>query len=237
MKATVNFYCPYAQLCAQASDPAEGDTYTLLTLEQMRKLSVILLVLAANHSIAQYTKLRNSVGLTGGTLNSSQSIASGLSVYLDRNLLTMKNASFSLSTRLVLGTEDKTGLVFPAILILLMLESYTNTTPDLSSLNINAKLFSEFPLMLHYNYGLGSGSYNDHRFGFYFGAGLSYMLTGYTDTAGIGQSTSFFGYKMDFGVRFHRDIDINLSQTISLQPNIGQIHNPAFYQLTISKSF
>lgn len=203
----------------------------------MRKLSLTLLVLATNHSIAQYTKLHGSVGLTGGSLNSSQSIASGLSVYLDRNLLTMKNTSLSLSTRLVLGTEDKTGLIFPAILVLLVLEGYSNTTPDLSNLNIHAKLFTEVPLMLHYNYGLGSGSYNDHRFGFYFGAGLSYMLTGYTDTAGIGQSTSFFGYKMDAGIRFHRDIDINLSQTISWQPNIGQIQNPVFYQLTFSKSF
>jgi hypothetical protein len=203
----------------------------------MRKLSVILLVLATNHSIAQYTKTRSSAGVTGGTLNSSQSIASGLSVYLDRNLLTMKNASFSLSTRLVLGTEDKTGLIFPAILVLFMLEGYSNTTPDLGNLNINAKLFSEFPLMLHYNYGLGSGCYNDHRFGLYFGAGLCYMITGYTDTAGIGQSSSFFGYKMDAGVRFHGDIDINLSQTISLQPNIGQIRSPVFYELTIAKSF
>ena len=203
----------------------------------MKNLFLILLLLAVNNSYAQYTKFHGSVGLTGGTLNSSQSIASGLSINMDRNVLTMKNASFSLSIRLVLGTEDKTGLVFPAILVLLMLEGYANTSPDLGNLNINAKLFSEFPLMLHYNYGLGSGCYNDHRFGFYFGAGLSYVLTGYTDTAGIGQSTSFLGYKMDAGVRFHRDIDINLSQTISLQPNIGQIHNPVFYQLTISKSF
>jgi hypothetical protein len=203
----------------------------------MRKLVVLLFVFITNCSNAQYSKLHRAFGLTGATLNSGQSIASGLSFCLDRNILTAKNASFSLSTKIVIGTEDKSGLVFPALLILLLIEGYTDTSPDLGDLNINAKLFTELPLMLHYNYGLGSGSYNDHRFGFYFGAGFSYTITGFTDTAGSVRTASFFGYKMDAGIRFHRNVDINIAQTISIQNPIGQINRPTFYQLTIAKSF
>jgi hypothetical protein len=123
------------------------------------------------------------IGFTGATLNSDKSVASGVSLYIGRDISQTTNSSLSLSTNLKIGIQDKTGtgLATPIIIALVAIANQGGTNPDFSG--VNANLFTEFPLLFHYNFGLGSNEETGKKFGFYFGGGFSYTITSYTDTS------------------------------------------------------
>jgi len=206
----------------------------------MKPLSFILLLFVAIDSNGQSDNMHTGLGLSGGTLNANSGISSGLSIYIGRDIFKTKNSSFSICTNYKIGTEDKTGLVFPLTVAYLYLVAASGNDASLQNVDLSGfqvKFFTELPLLFHYNFRLGSNKDSEHKFGFYFGGGMSYTITGYTDTAKNMQQTSFFGLMIDGGIRFHRDIDINFGRIISLQKPIGQFPNPVFYEFTISKSF
>jgi hypothetical protein len=214
----------------------------------MRKFTFVVLLFMTNYlsgqirSIFPEDKMHYGLGFTGGSLNDIKSVSSGMSVYIGRDLLQMKNSSFSLSTNFKLGIQDKTytGLEFPLILALLLILSDLGGDPNFSgdgNDNIKVNFFTEIPLTLHYNFGWGSNPQTEKNVGFYLGGGMSYVITNYTDTAGNTPGTSFFGWMIDGGIRLRGGLDINIANVISLRQPIGQIARPAFYELTISKYF
>ena len=201
----------------------------------MKKIFVLPLLLITNQIFAQD---HTGIGYTGATLNSSYSVAGGLAFFVGKDIFKTPNSSFSVSTNFKLGIQDKIGggLIIPLFLLLDQDGSASNVNTD----NINGgtiHLFTELPLLLHYNYGLGSNKDSEKRFGFYIGGGMNYTITGYGDTAGYSRSTSFFGCVMDGGVRFKRDTDINFAFIIPLRQPIGQISHPLFFELTLFKYF
>ncbi|HSZ84710.1 MAG TPA: hypothetical protein VK787_01695 [Puia sp.] len=207
----------------------------------MKPLTFILFLVVSINSDGQSDNMHGGIGLAAGTLNENSGISSGVSFYIGRDIFKTKNSSFSICTNYKIGTEDKTGLVFPLTVAYLYLVAVSgDEVSSLQNINLSGpdvKFFTELPLLFHYNFGLGSNKDSEHKFGFYFGGGMSYTITGYTDTAKNMQGTSFFGLMMDGGIRFHRNIEINFGRTISLQKPIGQFANPVFYEFTISASF
>jgi hypothetical protein len=179
------------------------------------------------------------IGYTGAWLNSKESIAGGLSFYIGQNIIETRNSSLSISTNIKVGIEDKigSGLVFPALFALAANGANTSNvnTDKLDGGKIN--LFTDFPLLFHYNFGLRSNAGCHKTFGFYIGGGMSYTTTGFTDTSGLSKSIEFFGYVIDGGIRFKENIDINFANTISLRRPVGQINHPQFYQITLSLRF
>lgn len=176
--------------------------------------------------------------MTGGTFNASKSVSGALSIFLERDILQRDNASLSLCSRLEFGLQDKTntGLEVPAICAIAFIVGGLGNNSNVWNGNIQADPFVEIPLSLHYNFGWGSGDYTAKTTGFYLGAGMNYIVADYSDTAGNAQKNSFFGCKLDGGIRFHKRWDINLSNTIPLK-SIGQIRRPLFLELTISAYF
>ena len=160
----------------------------------MRAFLILLLLLITNHLLAQHIasdnadKWSSGIGYTGASLNTSNSVAGGLAVNIKRNIFQTPTTSFSLSTSIKLGIEDKiaSGALIP--LIILAGSSSGNNNDNSNGGKIH--LFTEVPLLLHFNYGLGanngqhdprvSGIYSTpyKRFGFYFGGGMSYTMTG-----------------------------------------------------------
>ena len=206
-----------------------------------RCLALSLLLLSSLWARGQ-SRWHKGIGFTGATLNFQQNGASGFAIPIRYDLFRSANASLSFGTNLKIGTEDKTGFTFPAILGLLLLGGETGSTPDLSGTdNSNGTticFFSEVPLLLHYNWGLGSNNGSDKRFGFYLGGGMSHTITGFTNEAGHEHSTSFFGWVANAGVRFagHGEgrHDLGFSMTLPMENPIGPINNPVLYQLTFS---
>jgi hypothetical protein len=90
------------------------------------------------------------------------------------------------------------------------------------------------PLLLNYNWGLGSKNISERRIGFYVGAGVSFTITGYTNGAGNEHSTSFYGWVGNIGVRLARDKDLGFSMTRPMESSIGPINNPILYQVTFT---
>jgi hypothetical protein len=192
--------------------------------------------LLTKYSVAQN---QTGIGYTGAWLNSKENLAGGLAFFVGQNIIETHNSSFSVSTNLKVGIEDKigSGFVFPALFALAASGSNTSNvnTENLDGGKIN--LFMDFPILVHYNFGLRSSTECHKKFGFYFGGGMSYTTTGFTDTSGFSKSIGFFGYVIDGGIRFKENIDINFSNTISLRQPIGQIGHPIFYQITLSLRF
>jgi hypothetical protein len=205
-----------------------------------RSLALTLLLLSALWTRGQ-SRWHTGFGLTTATLNFQQNGAGGFAIPLRYDLFTSSNASFSFGTNLKIGTEDQYGLGFPLILGFLLLSGQSGSAPDLSGININDSsrgtivcFFSEVPLLLHYNWGLGSNNGSDKRFGFYLGGGMSQTITGYTNKAGNEHSTSFLGWVVNAGVRFARNKDLGFSMTRPMENPIGPIRNPILYQLTLT---
>ena len=202
----------------------------------MKSIILLVILLFSQISYGQQwkEKVHFGLGLTYGSLNSIESIAGGFSVPLGYNLIETENSSFSLSTNIKFGAEDKTGLAFPGLVIL---SAILPQGTDINTQGIND--FAELPLLIHYNFGLGSRKYTDKETGFYFGGGMNYLFTGYTDTSGNSLPTSFWGYTIDGGIRFNKKkdgicTDLNFGTTISLGQSVGQINRPQFFEITLS---
>lgn len=161
-----------------------------------------------------------------------------MAVPIRYDLLRFKKSSFSLGTNLKLGTEDEYGISFPIITVIGILSNGTAPNTDMdTALNHKIQFFSEIPLMLHYNLGLGSGKDRDAKFGFYIGGGATYMVTGVPDTHGGQKAVSFFGWVANIGIRFSEHGDLGFSSVLPFDNAIGPIKNPICYQLTLGVNF
>jgi hypothetical protein len=199
----------------------------------MRKINLVLLVafIMLSNNLSGQTNVQ--VGYAGASLNTTQSLGGGLALYLGRNISESRISSLSLSTNIKLGIEDKTGsgLIIPAIFLFVYTGVGNNTSAG-SGNGGTVHLFTELPLLVHYNFGLGSTDQNDKRAGFYFGGGFNYVMTGFTDTAGYSKKTSFFGGVIDGGIRFNKIMDVNFETVFPFAKTIGEIKHPMFYQIT-----
>jgi hypothetical protein len=206
----------------------------------MRIMAIVLLIFIALGATAQDEKMHFAAGFSGGTLNTPGSISSGFSFSAGRDIFRTPNSSISICTNLKIGTQDPTGLVFPVSVIVIGAAIYFNDPQALQGASLGSaqvRLFTEIPLLVHYNYGLGSNNSSDKRFGFYAGGGVSYLMTGFTDISGKEQGISFMGLSTDFGLRFRRNLDINFARISSFQNAVAPIGRPAFYECTFSWSF
>jgi hypothetical protein len=215
----------------------------------MRTLPLLLLSLCSLYVKGQiHYKSENwhgGIGFTAASLNFQQNGAGGIAIPFRYDLLKTGKSSISLGSNIKIGSADKYGASFPVILALVALLSAADNGGDFSGFtsssnnngksNYNINLFTEFPLLLHYNFGLGTFSdAGDPPFGFYIGGGMSYTVTGIPLNSSTQQSTSFFGWVANAGVRFARNKDLGFSMTQPLQNPIGPINNPIMYELTFS---
>jgi hypothetical protein len=209
----------------------------------MRGTTVLLLLVYSLSARAQFNPdghWHTGIGLTSATLNFKQNGSGGLAFPIRYDLVKSANSSLSLGTNFKVGTEDKYGILFPAVLGLVLLSGVSGQSPDFSDFNSSGNsnpgtsvcLFSDFPLLVQYNWGLGSSNLSNQRFGFYLGGGMSYTITGFTNSAGNETSTSFFGWVANAGFRFARNKGLDFATTIPFNNPIGPINNPIFYQLT-----
>jgi hypothetical protein len=207
----------------------------------MHRLSLSLLLLFCLPARGQ-SNWHTGFGLTSATLNFQQNGSAGFAIPLRYDLRKSDDRSLSIGTNISLGSEDKYGVGFPLILILLWLSYEGDTSPDFltssgsdsTQKGTSVCFFTSIPLLLHYNWGLGSNNYSNKRVGYYVGGGMSFTMTGYTNSAGHEHSTSFFGWVANVGVRFARNADLGFSATIPLSNPVGPIHNPLLYQLTFT---
>jgi hypothetical protein len=198
----------------------------------MTKISQAFLVAYAILSNNLYGQTNLQIGYTGASLNSTKSLGGGFALYLGRNISESRNSSLSLSTNIKLGIEDATGsgLIIPAIFLFANTSSGNNSVGNGNGGTVH--LFTELPLLVHYNFGLGSSNQNDKRVGFYIGGGINYVMTGFTDTAGYSKKASFFGGVIDGGIRFNKIMDVNFETVFPFTQNIGEIKHPMFYEIT-----
>jgi hypothetical protein len=182
-------------------------------------------------------------GLTGGSLNFHQNGAVGLNFRYDYNLFQGKQSSLSLGLGATLGSEDENGLFFPVevgITIAAGIANYSGSNLDLS-FNHQVTVYSDFPLMLHYNWGLGSSTSstaNMHSWGFFLGGGVTETFTGYTSPATkLSAQTNFWAWVADAGIRIPcgdtnaTEFGIGIEQP--LRNPIGPILQPVMYKLSI----
>jgi hypothetical protein len=208
----------------------------------MRRLTPMLLLLISFYTNGQ-SNWHSGVGLTSGTLNFQQNGAGGFIFPIRYDFLRFPAASFSVGSNPVIGTEDKYGIGFPLILGLLLLSDASGSAPDLSGASTGGQngttvcLFTQAPLLLQYNWGLGSNNRdydNRERVGFYLGGGMGWTLTGITNSAGNEHSTSFWGWMGTAGLRFARNKELGFSMTLPCENTIGPISHPLFYQISFS---
>jgi hypothetical protein len=210
----------------------------------MRIIATLLLLLSFQCVRCQKTswhKAHFAGGLTGGSLNFKQNGEVGFHLRYDYNLFQGKQSSLSLSLGATLGTEDENGLFFPVeagVFIALGIADYQGPGLDLS-FNHQVVAYSDFPLMLHYNWGLGSSSRaNDHRWGFFAGGGFTQTFAGYTSPA-TKQSVqaNFWAWVADAGIRIpnggHGAAEFAIGVEQPLQNPIGPILNPLMFKLGI----
>jgi hypothetical protein len=207
-------------------------------------LLLLLPVLAANGQ-SENSRWHGAVGITEGTLNFQQNAAGAVAIPVRFDFLSGHNSALSLGTNLKIGSADEYGYSFPVILVLLALLGASGAQPDLSgtssssnSSNSNGysvNLFADFPLMLEYNWGLGTVNTSDHHVGWFMGAGATYTTTGVTLTsAGHGTSENFFGWTGNIGIRFARNKELSFSTTLPFQNSVGPIRHPLFLALTFA---
>jgi hypothetical protein len=180
-----------------------------------------------------------SGGLTGGSINFHQNGAVGLTFRYDYNLFQGRRSSLSLGLSATIGSEDENGLFFPVeagAVILLGLSGYQGNV-DLS-FSHQVVAFSDFPLMLHYNFGTGSSTKCNNHVGFYLGGGFTQTLTGYTSPATkLSVQANFWAWVVDGGIRIYTGsstaLDIGIGVERPLQAPIGPILQPVMYKLNV----
>jgi hypothetical protein len=233
-------------------------SYTPLTQPLMRIIPMFLLLLSFQSLKSQPTltpdknapppppfphRAHFGGGLTGGSLNFHQNGGVGLNFRYDYNLLQGKHSSLSLGLGATIGTEDENGLFFPVevgIFIAAGIANYSGPNLDLS-FNHQVVVYSDFPLMLHYNWGLGSSTHstaNAHNWGFFLGGGFTETFTGYTSpTTKQSAQTNFWAWVADAGIRIPNgdrgaaEFGIGIEQP--LRNPIGPILQPVMYKLSI----
>jgi hypothetical protein len=197
------------------------------------RLSLLILLFLTKLSPAQG---HFGIGYTGASINSYGGISGGLSLVFGCNFAEWDNSSFSISTNWKIGYQDKIG---SALIIPLAIVSDQPPPNSGGGAGGTLHLFMELPLLVHYNFGLGSTSRLSLRenFGFYLGGGISAVSTGYADTAGYSKAASFTGYVLDGGIRFNGKTDLNFATVVSFNGPIGQIRRPLLFELTWSAFF
>ncbi|HXB91406.1 MAG TPA: hypothetical protein VNU72_03920, partial [Puia sp.] len=165
--------------------------------------------------------------------------AGGFIAPLRYDLFQSPNSSFSLGFNPAAGTEDRYGIGFPLTLAFIYGGGNGNDFPDLRNFaDSSAKgtvicFFAQAPLLLQYNWGLGSGSGDRYskRVGFYAGGGMGLTVTGVTNNLGNEHSESFWGWVGTFGLRFAKNKDLGFELTLPCQKMIGPIPHPVMYQV------
>jgi hypothetical protein len=216
----------------------------------MRTLPILLLLLNSYCCPGQihykHENLHVGFGYTASSINFQQNGAGAFVVPVRYDWLKFGKSSFSLGTNLKIGTEDEYGVSFPIPLIIAAILGSTGSSPDLSSVNTNNLLpnysinfYSETPLLLHYNFGLGTnGASGDPSAGFYIGGGINFVVTGVPlggqNSSQLQQSTCFLGWIANAGIRFGHHADLGFSVTKPFQNNVGPINSPLLFGFTIS---
>ena len=208
---------------------------------------MLLLLLPFLEGKAQIRK-HGGIGFTASTLNFQQNGAGALTFSGRYDFLTFPNSSFSLGTHLKIGSEDEYGISFPIIAIVVVAVSAAGGNPDLSNIPGNSgtvshssysiNFFGDFPLLLHYNWGLGSNDNSEKRFGWYIGGGASYTVTGVSlNSSGYAPAVSFPSWVGDIGIRFAQNNDIGFSLNVPMQSTVGPIQHPLMFSLTFTALF
>jgi hypothetical protein len=212
----------------------------------MRTIPMLLLVLIFFEGKAQEgNKWHVGFGLTGASLNFQQNGAAGLAIPIRYDFLSTPNSSFSLGTNIKIGSEDEYSISFPVIAAFIVLADAAGANPDLSDLPDNSgkvshssysvNFFGDFPLLLNYNWGLGSNDNSLKTFGWYIGGGVTYTMTGVSlNSSGYAPAVAFPGWTGNIGIRLSRNIDIGFSLTKPMQNTVGPIQHPLMFSLTIS---
>jgi hypothetical protein len=212
--------------------------------QDMRKLILSAILLSFLYSDGQLIHSNNwhgGFGLSGGTLNFKQNASVGFAIPLRYSLIQFHNSSISLGTSLKIGAEDKYGIAFPVVLAYLVASGLSGgAAPDPSDIDISktVRFYTSFPLLLNYNFGLGARNWSNERFGFYLGGGMSYTITGFTNSDGVQQSAFFLGLVANAGIRLGEGTELGLSLTLPLPAGqaIGPINNPFFYEFSLTFS-
>ena len=179
-----------------------------------------------------------TIGLTGSTLNYPGSINTGFSMGVMFDFLKTKDASLSFGTTIKAGMENQYGLGLPMSAAYVLLAWAANdvggNAPSWPA-NSNFAGYAEFPLLVHYNFGLGATAETEKRVGFYVGGGMTYVFTGYLGQTGNAESISFYGLEADAGIRLGHGFQLGLSGVFSLRQPLGPItQSPGMFGLTIS---
>jgi hypothetical protein len=209
----------------------------------MRKLILSFILLSFLHSNGQLIHSNNwhgGFGFSGSTLNFKQNAALGFAIPIRYSLIQFDNSSISLGTSLKIGAEDKYGVAFPLIVAYFVATGLSGADPDASNIDISktVRFFTSFPLLLNYNFGMGARNWSDERFGFYLGGGMSYTITGFTNSAGVQQSAFFLGLVANAGIRLGEGTELGFSLTLPLPAgqSIGPINSPLFYEFSLTFS-
>ncbi|MFT3700920.1 MAG: hypothetical protein QM802_01010 [Agriterribacter sp.] len=194
----------------------------------------LLIFFLSTISLIAVSQKITAIGLTGAWLNHRQSVAGGLSVTVQKELIQENNSSLSVGTNIKVGIEDKlgSGVVIPVLVYWYGNAAGSHMNKDSTGGKIH--LFLDLPLLLHYNVGFGSAEGSLQKVGFYFGGGATYILTGYTNEAGHSKQTNFAGMVADGGIRFRKGVDINYAAVFPFKKQIGPIANPYFSEITLS---
>jgi len=169
---------------------------------------------------------QHTVGVANGSLNLQGSIASGLGYGFGFNLFSINSSSVCIGTNLKFGFENRYGLGYLAFLA-------DYISPGSVQESNNLADFAEFPAFIHYNYGYGSSHKSTKKTGFYFGAGITYLITAYAHDSINSYPASFWGISADAGIRFNH-FEIGFSRVFSIGGPLAGIPRPAFYQITLS---
>jgi len=172
-------------------------------------------------------RIHFGMGLTTGILNAKQSIAEGFSVAFAYDIFKTDWTSLSIEANPKIGLEN---MGWPDLGNFVG-DLFSNT--EVNSPQTTSTTFSEYPLILDYNINFGHDKYAPPAFGFYFGGGMSYVVTAYESNTSFTENACFFGYAINCGARLGA-LDVGFTAVTSLRKPIDQITNPVFYEIHIS---
>jgi hypothetical protein len=220
----------------------------------MRTLPFLLLLLSTYCCLGQirykHENFHVGLGYSASSINFQQNGAGAIAVPIRYDWLKFGKSSFSLGSNLKIGTTDEYGVSFPILLIVAMILGSTGANPpDLSSPNngnllpnYSINFHGEAPLLLHYNFGLGTpGASGNPSVGFFIGGGINSVVTGVPlggqNSSQLQQGVTFFGWIADAGIRLGNNTNLGFSVTKPFQNTVGTINNPLLYGFTISGWF
>lgn len=193
--------------------------------------SLALISLQANAQSDTSRRWSFGFGITEASMNFHRNGEGSLTVPIRYNILQSHNAALSIGTKMKLGTEDEDGISFPILLAAMALSNGNGDWFGNDDDNTRISFFGDFPVLLHFNAGLGSTAGSTRRFGFFLGGGMTYTFTGFTNDIGHSQSTSFPAWVADVGIRFAKNTELGFSLVRPLRDPVGNINNPILYEL------